>query len=99
MNSSKGEILASVVGCGQADKNLIEAFREHWLLPRREDAKRIFQRGVERGELRDNVDVELVIDTLYSPLFYRLLLRHLPLSENFVDEIIDVVFKGLATDS
>jgi len=99
MNSSKGEILASVVGSGQADKNLIEVFREHWLLPRREDAKRIFQRGVERGELRDDVDAELAIDVLYSPLFYRLLLKHLPLSETFVDEIIDVVFKGLVTYS
>ena len=99
MNSSKGEILASVVGSGQADKELIETFREHWLLPRREDAKRIFQRGVERGELRDDVDAELAIDILYSPLFYRLLLKHLPLSETFVDEIIDVVFKGLVTYS
>lgn len=99
MNSSKGEILASVVGCGQADKELIETFREHWLLPRREDAKRIFQRGVERGELRDDVDAELAIDMLYSPLFYRLLLKHLPLSQTFVDEIIDVAFKGLVVDS
>jgi len=98
MNSSRGDILASVVGCGQADKVLIEAFRENWLLPRREDAKRIFQRGVERGELRNDIDAELAIDTLYSPLFYRLLLKHLPLSETFVDEIIDVVFNGLVVD-
>ena len=96
MNSSRGGILASVVGCGQADKVLIETFREHWLLPRREDAIRIFQRGVERGEFRDDVDVEVVIDALYSPLFYRLLLKHLPLKETFVDEIIDVVFKGVS---
>ncbi|MDY6898244.1 MAG: TetR/AcrR family transcriptional regulator [Cyanobacteriota bacterium] len=99
MNSSRGEVLATVIGSGQVDSNLMSAFRENWLLPRREDAKRIFQRGVERGELRDDVDAELVIDTLYSPLFYRLLLKHLPLSENFVDEIIDVVFKGLVIDS
>ncbi|AFY57232.1 transcriptional regulator [Rivularia sp. PCC 7116] len=98
MNSSRGEILATVIGSGQVDDNLMAAFRENWLLPRREDAKRIFQRGVEREELRDDVDAEVAIDALYSPLFYRLLLKHLPLSDNFVDELIDVVFKGLAVN-
>ncbi len=95
MNSSRGEILASVIGCGQMEDELIAAFRENWLLPRRDDAKRIFQRGVERGELRRDVNAEVAIDALYSPLFYRLLLKHLPLNEAFVDELVDIVIKGL----
>ena len=99
MNSSRGEILATVIGCGQMEDELICAFRENWLLPRRDDAKRIFQRGVVRGELRRDIDAEVAIDALYSPLFYRLLLKHLPLSENFVDEIIDVVLEGLSIHS
>ncbi len=95
MNSPRGEVLASVIGCGQAEEELIAAFRENWLIPRRKDAKRIFQRGVERGELRSDIDVEVAIDALYSPLFYRLLLKHQPLTEKFVDELVDVVMKGL----
>ncbi|MDJ0596582.1 MAG: TetR/AcrR family transcriptional regulator [Pleurocapsa sp. MO_226.B13] len=95
MKSPRGEVLASVIGCGQAEEELISAFRENWLIPRRKDAKKIFQRGVERGELRSNVDVEVAIDALYSPLFYRLLLKHQPLTEKFVDELVDVVMKGL----
>ena len=95
MNSPRGEVLANVIGCGQANDDLITAFRKNWLLPRREDAKRIFQRGVERGELKDDVDVEVAIDALYSPLFYRLLLKHQALSNKFVDESIEVVFGGL----
>ena len=97
MNSSRGEVLANVIGCGQADKELITAFRENWLTPRREDAKRIFQRGVERGELREGIDAETAIDALYSPLFYRLLLKHQPLTDNFVDELVDVVMNGLCS--
>lgn len=99
MNSSRGEILASVIGCGQMEDELICAFRENWLLPRREDAKRIFQRGVVRGELHRDADAEVAIDALYSPLFYRLLLKHLPLSENFVDDLIEIVIKGLTIDN
>ena len=96
MNSSRGEVLASVIGCGQADEELIAAFRENWLIPRRKDAKQIFKRGVERGELRADVNAEVAIDALYSPLFYRLLLRHQPLSKKLVNELVDVVMNGLA---
>ena len=95
MNSSRGEVLGSVIGCGQADEELIAAFRENWLTPRRKDAKKIFQRGVERGELREGIDAEIVIDALYSPLFYRLLLKHQPLTDELVDELVDVVMKGI----
>ncbi len=96
MNSPRGEVLANVIGCGQADEELIAAFRENWLTPRRKDAKRIFQKGVERGELREGMNVEVVIDALYSPLFYRLLLKHQPLTKKLVNELVDVVMKGIA---
>ena len=95
MNSSRGEVLANVIGCGQADEELIAAFRENWLTPRRKDAIQIFQRGVDRGELREGIDAEVAIDALYSPLFYRLLLKHQPLTDKFVDELLDLVMKGL----
>ena len=95
MNSPRGEVLANVIGCGQADRELIEVYLENWLTPRREDAKLIFQRGVERGELREDVDAEIAIDALYSPLFYRLLLKHQPLTVEFIDDLVDVVMKGL----
>ncbi len=99
MNSPRGEVLANVIGCGQADKELMTAFRENWLAPRRKDAQRIFKRGVERGELKEAIDAEIAIDALYSPLFYRLLLKHQPLTENFVDQLVDLVMKGLTVNS
>ncbi len=95
MNSSRGEVLANVIGCGQADEELITAFRDNWLTPRRKDAKRIFQRGVEKGELKKGIDAEVAIDALYSPLFYRLLLKHQPLTDEFVDELVDLVMEGI----
>lgn len=96
MNSPRGEVLANVIGCGQADEELIAVFRENWLIPRRKDAYQIFQRGVERGELKANVEAEVVIDALYSPLFYRLLLRHQPLTKKLVNELVDLVMKGIS---
>jgi AcrR family transcriptional regulator len=94
--SPPGQIIAMLIGGGQTDTELIEAFRENWLMPRRKAASEVFKKGVELGELRSDVDVEIAIDALYSPLFYRLLLRHAPLTQDFVDELVDVVMKGLA---
>jgi AcrR family transcriptional regulator len=94
--SPPGRIIAVLIGGGQTDAKLIEAFRENWLIPRRKAASEVFKKGVECGELRADVNVEVAIDALYSPLFYRLLLRHAPLTQDFVDELVDVVMKGLA---
>jgi hypothetical protein len=41
--------------------------------------------------------VEVAIDALYSPLFYRLLLKHQPLTDKLVNELVDVVMSGLAS--
>jgi AcrR family transcriptional regulator len=95
MNSPRGQVLASVIGCGQSNEELIAAFRDNWLIPRRNEAKKVWQQGVERRELRENIDVEVAIDTLYSPLFYRLLLKHQPLNNEFVDELINLAIGGL----
>lgn len=99
MNSPRGEVLASAIGCGQSNDELIAAFRNNWLIPRREAAKEIWQRGVDRGELKTDIDPEVAIDALYSPLFYRLLLKHQPLTKEFVDRLLDVVFEGLEPQS
>ena len=98
MNSPKGQIIATIIGGGQTDPELIEAFRCNWLLARRTEAKKAIERGIDRGELPVGLNLELAIDLLYSPLFYRLLLRHQALSDNFVDELIGMAMKGLMAE-
>ena len=95
MNSPRGEVLANVIACGQGDPDLLKAFRQNWLIPRRQDAQRIFQAGIERGDFRQDIDIEVAIDALYSPFFYRLLLKHQPLNNKFIDSLLEIVFKGL----
>ena len=49
-------------------------FRQVLIEPRREALRTILRRGVERGELRDDVDLDLVIDMVAGPTIYRLLM-------------------------
>jgi AcrR family transcriptional regulator len=49
-------------------------FRAALIEPRRDVMTTILRRAVERGELRSDVDLEVVIDLLAGPVIYRLLI-------------------------
>lgn len=96
INSPRGQVIATIIGGGQTDVEVSEAFLLNWLSPRRKDCALVIEKGIERGEVRSDVDIETVIDALYSPLFYRLLVKHAPLTEKLVDEIVDIVMSGIS---
>ena len=66
------------------------------MAPRRELIRAIWDRGVARGELRTDVDLEAAFDLVFAPLLYRLLIGHAPLDEAGGDAIDDAVMRGLA---
>src|SRR5271165_4233367 len=92
--SRRGRIVAALVGGGQSDPELLEAFRERFLWPRRREAYKTLRRGIERGELRENLDLDLVLDILYGSIYMRFLIRHDDLSECYVSEVCRVVLDG-----
>src|SRR6202034_3383672 len=65
--SPAGRILGQFVMEGESDKEFASLFRERFLRPRREAAGVIFDRGIQRGEIDQNVNRELVLDMIYSP--------------------------------
>jgi AcrR family transcriptional regulator len=91
--SDRGRIVAALLAGGQSDPELIEAFRERFLFPRRRQAYRTLQRGVDRGELPNGTDFDLILDSLYGPIYMRFLIRHSKLDEAFADEICGIVLK------
>jgi AcrR family transcriptional regulator len=92
--SDRGKIVAALLAGGQSDPELIEAFRERFLFPRRRQAYRTLQRGIDRGELPPACDFDLILDSLYGPIYMRFLIRHAKLDEAFADEICGIVLKS-----
>src|SRR5271168_5377027 len=93
--SKRGKVVAALLAGGQSDPELLEAYRERFLWPRRKKAYQTLQRGVDRGELRAGCDFDLILDSLYGPIWMRFLIRHLKLEESFADEVCEVVLQGL----
>lgn len=90
----RGRILRSLLGGGQSDPELLEAFRNRWLIPRRIEAIGILQRAIDREQLPSDIDRHMLLDALYGPLYFRMLAGHGAVSTAFVDELCDVVFNG-----
>jgi AcrR family transcriptional regulator len=93
--SKRGKVVAALLAGGQSDPDLLEAFRERFLWPRRRQAYQTLQRGIDRGELPKDSDLDLILDSLYGPIYMRFLIRHDTLDEGFADEICGLVLKGL----
>jgi AcrR family transcriptional regulator len=92
--SRRGKVVAALLAGGQSDPELIEAFRERFLWPRRRQAYKTLQRGIDRGELPANSNLDLILDSLYGPIYMRFLIRHAELREEFADEICRIVLRG-----
>ena len=90
-----GRTVAALIAEGQADPELAEALRSRWLSVRRTEAREILELGIERSELREDLDPEVAVDVLYGPIYYRMLVGHAPLDEDFADTLADHVFAGL----
>ena len=77
--SPLGQIVATVIGAGQSEPEILEAFRAHWVEPRRVEARALLEEAKKKGEIRHDLDPDLILDLLYGPLYLRLLHRHSPL--------------------
>jgi AcrR family transcriptional regulator len=91
----RGRIVSAILAAGQNDKDLIEAFRERFLWPRRREAYATLRRGIQRGELRKDLDPDLLLDSLYGPIYMRFLIQHDRLTPEFVDRLCALVLSGV----
>ena len=92
--SRRGQIVAALIGGGQTDPELIEAFRERFVRPRRLEAQATLRKGIERRELPENADLDLILDSLYGAIYMRFLIWKDGLNEKFIEDICRVVLNG-----
>ncbi len=95
LRSREGRIITELIGEGQFDAGLAEAYRTRFFAPRRQEARQLLERGVNRGELKGNLDIGSTIDLLYGPIFYRLLITGDTLDDAFVKYVISSAFEGI----
>jgi AcrR family transcriptional regulator len=93
--TSMGRMLTGLIAEAQYDPELRAAWRDRVLEPLRAQYRIMLDRAAARGEIRLSVDQDVVLDLFFGSAQHRLLLGHLPLTEDFIDEVVDVILRGI----
>jgi AcrR family transcriptional regulator len=86
-----GRIVRGLISDLGVDLELARGFRERVLARRVGVVRELLQRGIERGELRRDLDFDIAVDLLLGPIYYRLLISGEPLTSTFVDRVVRAV--------
>lgn len=90
-----GRMLRSFVVAARSDPEVAAAFRSIWSNPRRAEAKQMLRLKQASGQLRSDADLDLVLDSLYGPLYYRFLVKNEHPSQKYAEALADLVITGL----
>jgi AcrR family transcriptional regulator len=94
-----GRNVAAMMAAAQGETELSKAFRNHFILQSREEGRRLLARGIESGDLRADLDVDIALDLIYAPLYFRLLVGHGALDSRFTDGLLEQALKGMESPS
>ena len=75
------------------DVELAETFRREVLEPRRRSMRAAFARAQARGEARSGLEIELLLDMLTGPFYYRALFGHAPITRRMAHDVVEYVLQ------
>ena len=88
-----GHALAGLVADMAQDTALASSIRQQVLAPRRRSMREAIERAHARGEVRDDLDVEILLDMLTGPFYFRTLFGHASMSRKNTEQIVDCMLR------
>jgi AcrR family transcriptional regulator len=95
-NSLAGGLMATVVDQMSRNAEFAAVARDRFLTGRRAALREVFDRAVKRGDLRGDLDIELALDILGGPIFYRLMITGGPVDERLAENVVELILRGFA---
>ena len=89
-----GPLLRNVIAASASDPSIERALMDQWITPRRAAVAVTLRDAVATGELPAHTDVEVAVDALVSPPYYRLMLGMAPLDDAGVAALVNTVWCG-----
>jgi AcrR family transcriptional regulator len=93
-NGLFGKVMAELIAEGQSDPSILKELYERHVRLRRESTVADIERGKANGEFAADVDPELLIDAIFGPIYYRMLLGLGPLTEQYGNGLISQAVRG-----
>jgi len=87
------QALAGLVADMAHDPGLAEVIRADVLAARRKSMREAFDRARARHEIREDLEVELLLDMLTGPFYFRALFGHEAISRHMTRDVVDYVLR------
>jgi len=97
VESGAFHVLGSLLVEDQRHQGLLDVFRERILFPRRAVMEAVIRRGVERGELRSDVDPLIVIEMIAGAVFAHHVILGLEGDEAWIRSLVDLVWSAIGS--
>jgi hypothetical protein len=92
-----GPVIRALLSQIAVNPALGDPYRASVVRARRDEVARVMQRGIERGDLRPDIDVDVATELLVGPVYFRLVFGG-NLDPGFADDVADSVYRGFARD-
>jgi AcrR family transcriptional regulator len=94
--SLAARLMPAVLEETRRNPELASTVRDEFLAGRRAALSVVLERGVQRGDLRRGLDLDLALDVLGGALFYRLLVTGGPIDERLAEGVVELILAGFA---
>ncbi len=94
--SDVGRVMPALVAELARNPELAASFRKGVIEPRRARIIETLARGVERGELRADVDLDVVADSMAAVLHHRRLITGQEIDDGLPERLVDLLWRGVA---
>ena len=88
-------ILPDLVAEAARNREMAESARVNIGGPRREVGEAMLRRAITRGELPEDLDMELALDALAAPIYWRLVVRQAPPGPDYLDRLVAYALRAL----
>ena len=95
--SLMGLVMKGLVSEVAADPELARVYRDRVVSHRLADVSALVERGIARGELRADLDSEMVTDLLLGPIYYRFFLSGAAMDDGFGQRLVTTLRPSFAS--
>ncbi len=89
-------VIAALITKALDDPEFAQEYHARFVQPRRDQARAIFARAIDRDEVPRGTDIEAALDLLYGPIYHRILHGHAKITDRFTRTVADYVAAGAA---
>src|ERR1035441_8303986 len=88
-----GPVIRALLSQIASDPSLGDPFRATVVQARRDEIARVIERGIARGDLRADTDIDVATELLVGPVYFRLMFGGV-LDADFAERVVDSVIRG-----